>query len=169
MLRLVSVKKYRFSGGNSKMKRNRHDKIIEIIAKNVVETQEQLASLLHESGYDVTQATVSRDIRQLKLSKQVTDDGRMKYVYTTADSEAMQDKYISVLRAGYLSMDVAQNLLVIKTVSGMAMALATAVDALDFPQMVGCIAGDDTIMIAIRTNEEAIEVMEEIRKMMNNR
>lgn len=151
------------------MKRNRHDKIIEIIASNVVETQEQLANLLREDGYDVTQATVSRDIRQLKLSKQVTEDGRTKYVYATASSEAMQEKYISVLRAGYLSMDVAQNLLVIKTVSGMAMALATAVDALDFPQMVGCIAGDDTIMVAIRTNEEALEVMEEIKNMLNKK
>ena len=148
------------------MKRNRHDKIIEIIASNVVETQEQLASLLKEAGYDVTQATVSRDIRQMKLAKQATEDGKYKYVYTTADSDVMQDKYVSVLRAGYVSMDVAQNLLVIKTVSGMAMALAAAIDALDFPQIVGCIAGDDTIMIAIKTSEEAVEVMEELRTLM---
>ena len=148
------------------MKRNRHDKIIEIIASNVVETQEQLAALLREAGYDVTQATVSRDIRQMKLAKQATEDGKYKYVYTTADSDVMQDKYVSVLRAGYVSMDVAQNLLVIKTVSGMAMALAAAIDALDFPQIVGCIAGDDTIMIAIKTSEEAVEVMEELRSLM---
>jgi transcriptional regulator of arginine metabolism len=148
------------------MKRNRHDKIIEIIATNVVETQEQLAALLKDAGYDVTQATVSRDIRQMKLTKQATEDGRYKYVYTTADSDVMQDKYVSVLKAGYVSMDVAQNLLVLKTVSGMAMALATAIDALDFPQVVGCIAGDDTIMIAIKSNEEAKEVMEELRSLM---
>ena len=148
------------------MKRNRHDKIIEIIASNVVETQEQLAALLKEAGYDVTQATVSRDIRQMKLAKQATEDGKYKYVYTTADSDVMQDKYVSVLRAGYVSMDVAQNLLVIKTVSGMAMALAAAIDALDFPQIVGCIAGDDTIMIAIKTSEEAVEIMEELRTLM---
>ena len=148
------------------MKRNRHDKIIEIIASNVVETQEQLAALLMEAGYDVTQATVSRDISQMKLAKQATEDGKYKYVYTTADSDVMQDKYVSVLRAGYVSMDVAQNLLVIKTVSGMAMALAAAIDALDFPQIVGCIAGDDTIMIAIKTSEEAVEVMEELRTLM---
>ena len=149
-----------------KMKRNRHEKIIEIIAKNVVETQEQLAALLKEDGYDVTQATVSRDIRQMKLTKQVTEDGKQKYVYTTADPEVMQDKYVSVLKAGYVSMDVAQNILVIKTVSGMAMALATAIDALEFPQIVGCIAGDDTIMIAIKTNEEAVHVMEDLRDMI---
>ncbi len=151
------------------MKRNRHDKIIELIARNVVETQEQLASLLREAGYDVTQATVSRDIRQMKLTKQVTEDGKQKYVYTTADNDVMQDKYVSVLRAGFLSMDVAQNFLVVKTVSGMAMALATAIDALEFPQIVGCIAGDDTIMVAIKTNEEAVEVMEELRDLMADR
>ena len=148
------------------MKNKRHDKIIEIIASHVVETQDQLAMYLRQAGYDVTQATISRDIRKMKLTKQVTEDGRQKYVYTTADSSAMQEKYVSVLKAGYVSMDVAQNLLVIKTVSGMAMALATAIDALQFKQIVGCIAGDDTIMIAIKTNEEAIEVMNTLRDMM---
>ena len=151
------------------MKRRRHDKIIELINNNVIETQEQLASLLKESGYDVTQATVSRDIRQMKLSKQVTEDGKQKYVYSTADSEAMQDKYISVLRAGYASMDVAQNILVIKTVSGMAMALATAIDALNIPQVVGCIAGDDTIMVAIKSNEDALNLMEDLKKLIEYR
>ena len=90
------------------MKKNRHDKIIEIINNHVVETQEQLASLLKKAGYDVTQATVSRDIRQMKLTKQVIEDGRQKYVYTTADPEVMHDKYVNVLKAGFVSMDVAQ-------------------------------------------------------------
>ena len=149
------------------MKKNRHDKIIELIARHEVETQEQLASLLKDEGYDVTQATVSRDIRQMKLSKQVTEDGRQKYVYSTADSEAMQDKYVSVLKAGFVKMDVAQNLLVIKTVSGMAMARAAAIDAIDMPEIVGCIAGDDTIMIAIKSNEEALEVMAKFKEMLS--
>ncbi len=148
------------------MKRSRHDKIIEIIARNDVETQEQLASLLKDAGYDVTQATVSRDIRQMKLSKQVTEDGKQKYVYSTADSEAMQDKYVSVLKAGYVSMEVAQNLLVIKTVSGMAMALATAIDALDISEVIGCIAGDDTIFVAIKSNEEALAVRDQFAEML---
>lgn len=148
------------------MKRSRHDKIIEIIARNDVETQEQLASLLKDAGYDVTQATVSRDIRQMKLSKQVTEDGKQKYVYSTADSEAMQDKYVSVLKAGYVSMEVAQNILVIKTVSGMAMALATAIDALDISEVIGCIAGDDTIFVAIKSYEEALAVREQFAEML---
>ena len=149
------------------MKKNRHDKIIELINSHVVETQEQLASLLKESGYDVTQATVSRDIRQMKLTKQVTEDGRQKYVYTTADPEVMHDKYVNVLRAGFVSADVAENLLVIKSVSGMAMALATAIDALDMPEVVGCIAGDDTIFVAIKSKEEALSVMKGFKEMID--
>jgi transcriptional regulator of arginine metabolism len=145
------------------LKKNRHDKIIEIINNHEVETQEQLASLLKEAGYDVTQATVSRDIRQMKLTKQVDTDGKQKYVYTTADPEVMHDKYVSVIRAGYVSMDVAGNLLVIKTVAGMAMAVAAAIDGLDMPEIVGCIAGDDTIFVAMRSNEIAIELMEKYR------
>ncbi len=145
------------------MKKNRHDKIIEIINNNEVETQEQLAYLLKEAGYDVTQATVSRDIRQMKLTQQVDTDGKQKYVYTTADPEVMHDKYVSVIRAGYVGMDVAGNLLVIKTVAGMAMAVAAAIDGLDMPEIVGCIAGDDTIFVAMRSNEIAIELMEKYR------
>ena len=148
------------------MKKNRHDKIIEIINNHVVETQEQLACLLKEAGYDVTQATVSRDIRQMKLTKQVTPDGRQKYVYTTADPEVMHDKYVNVLKAGFVSMDVAQNILVIRTVSGMAMALAAAIDALEMKQVVGCIAGDDTIFVAIKTNEEAKDMMNAFYEML---
>ena len=149
------------------MKKNRHDKIIELINNHEVETQEQLASLLKESGYDVTQATVSRDIRQMKLTKQVTPDGRQKYVYTTADPEVMHDKYVSVIKAGYVSMDVAGNLLVIRTVSGMAMAVAAAIDALDMPEIIGCIAGDDTIFVAMKSEEIAKELMDKYKGFLN--
>ena len=149
------------------MKKNRHYKIIEIINNHVVETQEQLASLLKEAGYDVTQATVSRDIRQMKLTKQVIEDGRQKYVYTTADPEVMHDKYVNVLRAGFVSMELAQNLLVVRTVSGMAMALAAAIDALELAQVVGCIAGDDTIFVAVKSVEEAQELVAEFQSMLD--
>ncbi len=149
------------------MKKNRHDKIIEIINNHVVETQDQLASLLKEAGYDVTQATVSRDIRQMKLTKMVIEDGRQKYVYSMADPSVMHDKYVNVLKAGFVSMDLAQNLLVIKAVSGMAMALATAIDALEIPQVVGCIAGDDTIFVAIKSTDEAEHVMQVFSEMLD--
>ena len=148
------------------MKKNRHDKIIEIINNNVVETQEQLVALLCEAGYDVTQATISRDIRQMKLTKMVLEDGRQKYVYTNADPKVMHDKYVNVLKAGYVSVEIADNLLVIKTVPGMAMALATAIDALDVPQIVGCIAGDDTIFVAIKTKEDAEELKDRFLRLI---
>ena len=149
------------------MKKNRHDKIIEIINSHVVETQEQLASLLKDAGYDVTQATVSRDIRQMKLTKQVIEDGRQKYVYTTADPEVMHDKYVNVLRAGFVSMVLAQNILVIRTVPGMAMALGAAIDALDIQHVAGCIAGDDTIFVAIKTEKDVAGVMKEFGSMLD--
>ncbi|MBQ6886612.1 MAG: arginine repressor [Lachnospiraceae bacterium] len=150
------------------MKRTRHAKIVEIIEKHDVGTQEELAELLKESGFQVTQATVSRDIRELKLSKIPTGDGRQKYVVLRQDDSHLVDKYIRVLKDGLLSMDMAQNILVIKTVSGMASAVAVAVDAMKFKEIVGSIAGDDTIMMAVRTVEETKVVMEKIHKMIGN-
>ncbi len=149
------------------MKKHRHDKIIEIINSHVVETQEQLASLLKEAGYDVTQATVSRDIRQMKLSKQVIEDGRQKYVYSTADPEVMHDRYVHVLRAGFVSIDSSQNLIVIRTVPGMAMALGAAIDALEITNVLGCIAGDDTIFVAVKAEKDAEGVLEEFNHMLD--
>ena len=107
------------------MKKTRHRKIVEIIEKRDVETQEELAGYLKEAGFTVTQATVSRDIRELKLSKVPTGGGKQKYVILRQDDSHMGDKYIRVLRDGFVSMDMAQNILVIKTVSGMAMAVAS--------------------------------------------
>ncbi len=150
------------------MKKLRQGKVIEIIEKYDVETQEDLASYLREAGFQVTQATVSRDIRELKLTKMPTGKGRQKYVILKQEDTHMGDKYIRVLRDGFVSMDNAQNILVMKTVSGMAMAVAAAIDALKFKEVVGCIAGDDTIMIAVRTVEETQQLMERIRSMMDN-
>ncbi len=149
------------------MKKVRHGKIIEIIDKHDVETQEELAAYLRQAGYDVTQATVSRDIRELKLSKVPTGEGKQKYIVIKQDDSHLGDKYIRVLRDGFVSMDMAQNILVIKTVSGMAMAVAAAVDAMKFKEIVGCIAGDDTIMMAVRTVEDTQILMEKIKSMID--
>ena len=148
------------------MKKTRHGKIIEIIEKNDVETQEELAGKLRESGFQVTQATVSRDIRELKLSKVPTGSGSQKYVVLKQDDSHMGDKYIRVLRDGFTSMDTAQNILVIRMVSGMAMAVAAALDALKFSEIVGCIAGDDTIFAAVHSAEEADALIDKIQGMM---
>ena len=148
------------------MKKERLGRIIEIIESRNVETQEELAVLLKEEGFDVTQATVSRDIRELKLSKVPTGDGRQKYVALGTDDSHLGDKYIRVLKEGFVSMDMAQNILVIKTVSGMAGAVCAAIDAMKIHEIVGSIAGDDTIMCAIRTVEETESLMKKIRKIV---
>ncbi len=148
------------------MKKNRQEKILKIIENQAVETQEELASCLKEAGFQVTQATVSRDIRELKLSKILDETGRQKYVVLGRDEGQMGDRYTRVLREGFVSMDMAQNLVVIRTGSGMAMAVAAALDAMQFPEVLGCIAGDDTIMAACRTVEEAGEFISKIQEML---
>ena len=148
------------------MKLERHSKIVELIGKYDIETQEELASYLNREGFQVTQATVSRDIRELRLTKVQTGKGRQKYSLIHQQSPS-DDKYIRILQDSFLSMDMAQNILVIRTVSGMAMAVGAALDSLHFPEMVGCIAGDDTVMCAVRSNEDTINLMERIRKMIS--
>lgn len=147
------------------MKLERHSKIVELIGKYAIETQEELADYLNRAGYRVTQATVSRDIRELKLTKIPGKDGKQRYMVMQTQS-GFSEKYIRVLSDGFLSMDMAQNILVIKTVSGMAMAVAAALDAIQFHEIVGCIAGDDTIMCAVRSTDDTILVMDKIRKLI---
>ena len=148
------------------MKTNRQSKIIEIIQKNEVETQDELSALLEKDGFRVTQATVSRDIRELKLTKIPTAGGRQKYAVITDAPENLSKKYERVLREGFLSMDMAQNILVIKTVSGMASAVCAAIDAMKMREIVGSIAGDDTIMCAIRTVDDTYAVVKKIRRIV---
>ena len=148
------------------MKKNRQGRILQLIQEENIETQEELADRLSEEGFVVTQATVSRDIRELKIGKIPSGNGKQKYAVLTHDDAHLADKYIRVLRNGFISMDNAQNILVIKTVAGMAMAVAAAVDAMKLKEVVGSIAGDDTIMVAIRTTQETQIVMEKIREML---
>lgn len=148
------------------MKVNRHAKIVELIRKYDIETQEELAEYLNEAGFKVTQATVSRDIRDLKLTKVPSENGKQKYAVLRHDGREMSEKYIRVLRDGYASMDMAQNILVIKTVPGMAMAVAAAVDAMQWHEIAGSIAGDDTVMCAVRSKEETVKVMNKIRAIL---
>lgn len=148
------------------MKRQRHEVVVDLINKYDIETQEELAAYLKEEGFEVTQATVSRDIRELKLSKIATGNGKQKYIILKSDDSHLGDKYIRVLRDGFVSMSMAQNILVIKTVQGMAMAVAAALDAMKFPEIVGCIAGDDTIMAAIKSTDETKVVIDKINEIL---
>jgi transcriptional regulator of arginine metabolism len=148
------------------MKTRRHSKIVELISKYDIETQEELADYLNKEGFHTTQATVSRDIRELKLSKIPNGKGKQKYTLLRKAEDEMTEKYVRILRDGFVSMDMAQNILVIRTVSGLAMAVAAAIDALNFYEIVGCIAGDDTIMCAIRSVDDTVKLMDKIRKMV---
>ena len=148
------------------MKVNRHAKIVELINKYQIETQEELAERLNQVGFHVTQATVSRDIRDLKLTKVPAENGKQKYAVLESGNTAMGEKYIRILRDGFVSMDMAQNILVIKTVSGIAMAVGAALDAIKWTELVGCIAGDDTVMCAVRSVDDTILLMEKIKKLL---
>ncbi|MFI3171616.1 MAG: arginine repressor [Eubacteriales bacterium] len=148
------------------MKMKRHAKIVELINQYHIETQEELADLLNAEGFRVTQATVSRDIRDMKLTKIATDNGKQKYIILQTQSGGVDQKYVRILRDGFVSMEMAQNILVIKTVSGMAMAVAAALDNMNCKEIVGCIAGDDTIMCVVRSTDDTVLVMDTIQNIL---
>ena len=150
------------------MKRVRQRKIIELVENYEIETQEDLADRLQNEGVIATQATISRDIRELKLSKVTNKDGKQRYVVLRQEENYLIDKYNRVLKEGFVSMDQAQNILVIKTVSGMAMAVAAAIDGLKYPEIVGSIAGDDTIMVAVRSTGETTTLIGKIKELLEN-
>lgn len=148
------------------MKINRHAKILDLISRYDIETQEELAERLNQEGFRVTQATVSRDIREMRLTKVTGSNGRQIYKVLQGGETGMNEKYLRVLRDGFVSVDMAQNILVVKTVSGMAMAVAAALDAMKWPEIAGSIAGDDTVMCAVRSVDETLLVMDKIKKIM---
>ncbi len=154
------------------MKKQRQEKIIEIIREHEVETQEDLARYLNEAGYSVTQATVSRDIREMSLIKVPGIRVKQRYTVSTegggGGSSGFGRQYTGVLQDGVVSMDQAGNLLVIKTVSGMAMAVAAAIDAVKLEGIVGSIAGDDTILCAVKTEEQVASVMESMQALIHS-
>ena len=137
--------------------------IIDLIEKNDIATQEELCELLEREGYKATQATVSRDIRELSLTKMPSEKNGQKYVRIGTSNGAMEEKYSRVLRDGFVAMDKAQSILVLKTAPGMAMAVAAALDAMHLEEVAGCIAGDDTIMLAVKNAGATDDLMARIR------
>ena len=148
------------------MKNKRREAIIEIVQNNEIFTQEELQGELRKRGFEVTQATVSRDIRKLRLLKRQTADGKNIYAVSMPQGNLEQNRLLRVLRDSVRSIDSAQNILVIKTVSGMAMAVAAALDSLRLEGVVGSIAGDDTIMCAVKTVEDTEHVIARLRKII---
>ena len=147
------------------MKSVRHSKILEIIESRDVETQEELISILREEGFDVTQATVSRDIRELKLAKIMMGAGQYKYVVSKPVKHSAFPDYKSSISASILSVEYAGHIVVIKTYPGLAQAIAAVLDSSHIKGVMGCVAGDDTIFVAIREQSLAAEAAAEIRKL----
>ena len=137
------------------MKNLRQEKIIEIIESQIVETQEALQEKLRECGFDVTQATVSRDIKELRLTKVATKGNRYKYAVLDSDDPKQAAKFVFIMKETVLSVQAAQNMLVIKTFAGMAQAAAAALDNLFGNDVIGTIAGDDTVFVLCRTENKA--------------
>ena len=146
------------------MKEKRQNKIREIIESKDIETQDELLSELAKEGFHITQATISRDIREMKLTKISGHNGRQKYAMLKNNNTEVKQKYHKVLSAGIMSIDYTDNLVVIKTVSGMAMAVAAALDNMELAGLMGCIAGDDTIFVAVRSKEFCREIIANIKK-----
>ena len=147
------------------MKETRQNKIREIIERNDAETQKDLLKYLKKEGFKVTQATVSRDMREMKLTKVLGDNGKQKYAMLKNFDTNVEQKYKKVLSAGIVSVDNADNLIVIRTVPGMAMAVAAALDSMDIQGLMGCIAGDDTIFAAARNKDFCRQIIAGIRKL----
>lgn len=148
------------------MKLVRHKKILEIINSSDIETQDELAEALSENGFDVTQATVSRDIRILKLAKVMAVSGKYKYVSVEKDTMDFSNKLVKIFANTVLNAESVDNFVVIKTLSGSGSAAAEAIDSLGLTEIAGTIAGDNTIFILTRNKENADKLVDKIKSMI---
>jgi len=148
------------------MKAKRQAKILELVREYEIETQAELTKLLADCGFDVTQATVSRDIHEMKLTKISSAGQGYKYALPPQQDQEGISRLKRVFWDGFVSMDTAGNLLVIRTFNGMAMAVGAALDGIPLPEIVGCIAGDDVVMCATKSEQDAIELMEKLKRVM---
>ena len=149
------------------MRLSRHNKILEIIASNEVKSQEQLQSLLKGAGYDVTQATISRDIKELQLIKSQAKNGVTRYVANTSDNRPISERFVRVFKETTLSYVPAQNLIVVRTLTGCGNAAAEAIDSLDLEHIVGSIAGDNTLLVIVDHEENVPPIIEAFDKVIN--
>ena len=148
------------------MKAKRQALIREIVESQSIQTQEELAEALRVHGMVVTQATVSRDIKEMHLIKVLAEDGVYRYAMIDKNDQGVGDKLIRMLSDSVVDINSANNLIVIKTLSGSAHVAAEAVDSLHWPEVLGTLAGDNTVLLIIRSNEETITVTSRIREMM---
>lgn len=150
------------------MKSGRHAKILEIIAEYPVDTQDEIISRLKEAGYKATQATISRDIKDLRLVKSLGADGKYRYISAANRNADLRKSFSQIFSSSVISIKTAQNIVVIKTLSGMANAVCASMDSTDNSAIVGTIAGDDTIFVACLTNDSACALTEELKQYIIN-
>lgn len=148
------------------MKYTRHAKILEIIEKKEIETQEELSEELRKIGLNVTQATVSRDIKELRLIKVLSKSGKYKYATLKSQDQAMSDRLIRLFKESILTIESAGNLIVLKTITAAAQAAASAIDAANIEGVVGTVAGDDTILVVIKDLSQVDQAVEKFKKLM---
>lgn len=148
------------------MKAARHAMILELIEQHDVETQDELADLLRERNYSVTQATVSRDIKELRLIKALTENGSYKYATVDKAEAGLQDRFIRIFSQSVIGMSVAGHLIVIKTITGSASAAAEAIDSMRWSEIAGTIAGDNTIFVAVKDSKMVPEFIKRFQAMM---
>ncbi|HBM99124.1 MAG TPA: arginine repressor [Ruminococcus sp.] len=148
------------------MKSGRHARILDIIAEKPIETQDELLTILKSEGYKATQATISRDIKDLRLVKTLGSDGKYRYVTAEINTTNLQSGFSSLFGTAVVSIDRAENIVVIKTLSGMAQAICASLDSINYNSVVGTIAGDDTIFIACRSKELASGFSDELKKLI---
>lgn len=151
------------------MKSRRHSKILELIKEYDIETQEELLGYLKESGFDVTQATISRDIKELRLVKTLTRNGRYKYTAGNEGAGELSAKFVSLFSDSVLSVQAARNLVVVRTQTGMAQAVCAVLDAAYPQSFIGTLAGEDTILIVCAQDEIAAQTQEEFGKFIGGR
>ncbi len=150
------------------MKIARHAKILELIENYDIETQDELAQKLREEGFMVTQATVSRDIREMKLTKIATEKGRQKYSAISGTDTEITERLTRVFKEAVVKIDFAQNIIVIKTLEGMGMAVGVALDNMQNTEILGTIAGDDTVFCVVRTHNQAAAIIERLYRIIYN-
>lgn len=148
------------------MKNKRQQKILELIERYQIDTQEDLIRRLSEAGFVATQATISRDIRELKLVKTTTADGIYKYTHPTRRN-SVTPKFNSALAGSVTKIACAGNIVVVHSYPGMAQPIASCIDAIGHPDVLGCVGGDDTVIVVIRDAGTGDEMCEKIRKMLN--
>ncbi|MBQ0005421.1 MAG: arginine repressor [Clostridiales bacterium] len=151
------------------MRYSRQNKILEIINTNEVEAQDRLQELLREAGYNVTQATISRDIKELQLVKGLSKSGKYKYVSSNYQERPISDRFIKIFRETTLSWASAENLIIVKTLSGCGNAAAEAIDCLELEHIVGTISGDNTMLIVVDKSEHVKNVTDKFEKMINKK